>query len=149
MAIHYTPPQEAPKLKPGTYPVTIVSAIEKTSKAGNPMVEIQVQPDGYTLKIKCFLVFSESASWRAAEIRRAFGFDDPIEEPVSFEASEMIGATALATLDFEESGKYLEVSEWHKPAPAQRKPVTPQRQAAPARPKRPLDPDLDGDDVPF
>lgn len=147
MAIHYTPPQEAPKPEPGTYPVTIVSAIEKTSKAGNPMVEIQVQPEGYALKIKCFLVFSESASWRAAEIRRAFGFEDPIDEPISFEAGEMIGATALATLGFEESGKYLEVSDWHKPEPAQRPPAPTHR--PPPRKGSQRDPNLDGDDVPF
>ena len=48
--------EEQSRLEAGDYRVAIVAAEEATSKSGNPMIVVTVQPNGSNIKIKSYIV---------------------------------------------------------------------------------------------
>jgi hypothetical protein len=60
----------------GEYDATIVSAVEKSSKSGNPMMEVAVRvyvPGGQTVEILDWLM--EAMSWKIQHLSKAIGHD--------------------------------------------------------------------------
>lgn len=81
-------------LPEGDYPFVVDDAGEKESKAGNPMIELQllVYPDPTKPGVRVFdqLVFVESAYWKIDSFRTCTGEKLVEGQKVSFEADDCI-----------------------------------------------------------
>ena len=85
----------------------IVSAESKTSKSGNPMIEIKVRPSGCKFSVTTWLVKNDSFNRNATQFFDAF----PEIGDGNFNFIEWIGAEGAA--DFGEDDKgYLKVKWW-------------------------------------
>ena len=85
----------------------IVSAECKTSKSGNPMIEIKVRPSGCKFSVTTWLVKNDSFNRNATQFFDAF----PEIGDGNFNFIEWIGAEGAA--DFGEDDKgYLKVKWW-------------------------------------
>lgn len=84
---------------PGTYDIKVVSATEKTSKAGNEMIVLECQivlPGGRKgPEVSEFLVFTDKASWKVDQVRAACGMAVVPGEEIDVEPKHFEGAKAV------------------------------------------------------
>ena len=85
----------------------IVSAESKTSKSGNPMIEIKVRPSGCKFSVTTWLVKNDSFNRNATQFFDAF----PEIGDGNFNFIEWIGAEGAADFGEDEKG-YLKVKWW-------------------------------------
>jgi len=87
---------------PGTYDIEVVSATEKTSKAGNDMIvlDCQIQLPGGRRgpDVSEFLVFTDKASWKVDQVRAACGMAVVPGEKIDVEPKHFEGATAVVEI---------------------------------------------------
>lgn len=95
--------EERPRLSPGDYRVEIVSAEEKESKAGNPMLVIGVRPNGSNITINHYIVKNDWFNRNMTEFFDSFNIDDG-----DFTLPTWIGAVGAARLKEDDKG-YLKV----------------------------------------
>ena len=91
----------------------IVSAEEKVSKAGKPMIEVGVRPSGCTFTVKTYLVSGEYFNRNATQLFGAF----PEIPEGSFNLIEWVGAVGAAMFDLDDRG-YLKVKYFIDPVKA-------------------------------
>ena len=95
--------EERPRLSPGDYRVEIVSAEEKESKAGNPMLVIGIRPNGSNITINHYIVKNEWFNRNMTDFFDSFNIDDG-----DFTLPTWIGAVGAARLKEDDKG-YLKV----------------------------------------
>lgn len=95
--------EERPRLSPGDYRVEIVSAEEKESKAGNPMLVIGIRPNGSNITINHYIVKNEWFNRNMTDFFDSFNIDDG-----DFTFPTWIGAVGAARLKEDDKG-YLKV----------------------------------------
>ena len=95
--------EERPRLSPGDYRVEIVSAEEKESKAGNPMLVIGIRPNGSNITINHYIVKNEYFNRNMTNFFDSFNIDDG-----DFTLPTWIGAVGAARLKEDDRG-YLKV----------------------------------------
>ena len=95
--------EERPRLTPGDYRVEIVSAEEKESKAGNPMLVIGIRPNGSNITINHYIVKNEWFNRNMTDFFDSFNIDDG-----DFTLPTWIGAVGAARLKEDDKG-YLKV----------------------------------------
>jgi len=96
--------EETPRLSPGDYRVAVVGVEEKTSKSGNEMIVISVQPSGSNIKIQQYIVKNEYFNRNMTSF-----FDSFNVEEGNFNFLTWIGAMGAAKLKEDENG-YLKVA---------------------------------------
>lgn len=96
--------EERPRLSPGDYRVTIVSAEERTSKAGNPMIVIGLRPNGGSIIINHYIVKNQYFNRNMTDFFDSFNIDEG-----DFCFPSWIGAVGAAKLKEDDQG-YLKVS---------------------------------------
>lgn len=120
----------------------IVSAEEKMSKAGKPMIEVGVRPSGCAFTVKSYLVSGEYFNRNATQLFDSF----PEIKDGDFTLLNWIGAEGAAMFDLDDRG-YLKVKYFLDPVKAASLPPfegdKPERQTVTS-----LD-DYDDDDLPF
>ena len=102
--------EEAPKLESGDYRVAIANVEESTSRAGNPMLIITVQPNGSNIKIKHYIVKNEYFNRNMTDFFDAF----PEIDEGDFNFLGWIGCVGAARLKEDDNG-YLKVAYFLKP----------------------------------
>jgi len=94
-------------VEPGTYKVEIVNAVEKLSKAGNPMIKlicrVEIGEGAKGPEVHEHLTFTEKAGWKIDQVREACGFAVVPGEEVDVQPEDFIGKTATVVLG-EEKG---------------------------------------------
>jgi hypothetical protein len=95
-------------VKPGTYAVEVVKAIEKESNAGNPMIRLEVQillgKDSLGPIIWDHLVFVPKASWKIDQFLASTGSAVIEGEETNIEADGLVGLKGVAVIG-EEPGE--------------------------------------------
>lgn len=137
---------ERPSNITGKMRCVIVGAEEKTSKAGNPMIEIKVRPSGCKFSVTTWLVKNEKFNRNATQFFDAF----PEIQDGDFNLLSWIGAEGAADFGEDEKG-YLKVKWWVDAVKAQSLPPfegeKPERQTITSlTDEEPYD---DDDDLPF
>ena len=104
------------------YPAKIVGAVEKTSKAENPMLELTVKvgDPGNTVEIRDYLVFTPNMMGNLTRFARSIGLPTPQSEGETFsiEVDDCLGRRAQVELRNSDrvnpkTGKpYLEITTW-------------------------------------
>lgn len=93
----------------GIYEIECIDAREKTSKGGNPMIEINWQIVGTNgdngPKFKDWLVMSEAVAWRIDAFLVAIGKHPGEGVEVELEADDLIGVSTRARLKQEKDAK--------------------------------------------
>ena len=128
--------------------MTVISGMETTSKAGNPMIELQVKVENGP-KIFDYLVFTKTAEWKIDALRAAFGETIVPGEQVEIAEDRWVGKSARAELEYEDGQdgkKYLRIAAW---LPAESQPGKPAGKVAAAKPAAVKTVDEDGDDILF
>lgn len=92
----------------GKYNLAIVSAEEKTSSNGNPMIKLKLEvlgpvvgeqfPEGTGPVVYDNLVFTQNAFWKIDQFRAACGEEVVEGEEIEIEADDLIGATLQGVL---------------------------------------------------
>jgi len=95
--------EERPRLSPGDYRMEIVKVVEKVSKAGNPMLEIELRPNGSSIIIRHYIVQNEFYNRNMTELFDSFNIDEG-----DFDFLTWPGATGAARLKEDDRG-YLKV----------------------------------------
>ena len=108
--------EERPRLAPGDYRVEIVSAEEKESKAGNPMLVIGIRPNGSNITINHYIVKNEWFNRNMTDFFDSFNIDDG-----DFTLPTWIGAVGAARLKEDDKG-YLKVQYFLSPERAEKLP---------------------------
>lgn len=98
---------ERPSNITGKMRCVIVGAEEKTSKAGNPMIEIKVRPSGCKFSVTTWLVKNEKFNRNATQFFDAF----PEITDGDFNLLSWVGAEGAADFGEDEKG-YLKVKWW-------------------------------------
>lgn len=137
--------EERARLTPGNYRVAITDVEETTSRNGNPMLVVTVQPNGSKIHIKHYLVKNEYFNRNLTELLDSFGLGE------NFDTLTWVGAVGAARLIEDDSG-YLKVRYFLSPEWAEKLPPwdgkQPERQEVSS-----LEDDIDGvpddDDLPF
>ena len=130
-------------VEPGTYKVEIVNAIEKLSKAGNPMIKlicrVEIGEGAKGPEVHEHLTFTEKAGWKIDQVREACGFAVVPGEEVDVQPEDFIGKTATVVLGEEEGAdpghRFNTLERWMSP-----KALAPAQIAKPAK---------ETDDIPF
>jgi hypothetical protein len=97
-------------LPPGEYPAMVESAEEKTSKAGNPMLVVELNVykiDGNTVTVKDYMITGGqySADWKIKNLCKSAG----IEVTGTLNASDLVGRGLRVKLGIKPAeGKYSE-----------------------------------------
>lgn len=139
-----TEPQ-APKITAGKHRIEIIGAETKIAKSGNEYFRLKLQvklqdgSDGGTIYDN--MVFSPKSAWKCDQIREALGFAVVPNEPVSVEAEDLLGKSAVVLVKFNDETGYHEVDRWVSPKEAV------EASAAPKAAK--VQVDADGDEIPF
>lgn len=99
----------APPIVPaGEYVVAFIDAEETTSQAGNPMIVANVEilrGEYKSRSLRDYLVFTDAAKWKLAQVLVAIGRDIPQEE-FELVPSDLIGKTCgITTIEDEYNGK--------------------------------------------
>lgn len=97
--------EEQSRLEAGDYRVAIVAAEEATSKSGNPMIVVTVQPNGSNIKIKSYIVKNQYFNRNMTQFFDAF----PQIEEGDFNLLGWVGCVGAARLKEDENG-YLKVA---------------------------------------
>ena len=129
-------------VEPGTYKVEIVSAVEKLSKAGNPMIKlicrVEIGEGAKGPEVHEHLTFTEKAGWKIDQVREACGFAVVPGEEVDVQPEDFIGKTATVVLGEEEGAdpghRFNTLERWVSP------------KAAAVAPKKV---EKESDDIPF
>lgn len=107
-------------ISPGTYPATVIKAEEKNSKAGNPMMVVELEvytPDGKSKFVKDYIVTGGEYpnDWRLKNLAKAVGLDDNGE----VNASDLQGKNTNVKIGFKPArGDFAEsndVKDYYKP----------------------------------
>lgn len=104
--------EEEQRLTAGDYRVEIVSAEEKTSKNGNPMIDIGIRPNNSGVTLHYYLVKNQYFNRNATRFFDAF----PQIKPGSFELLTWVGCTGAARI--EEDGDFMRVKYFIYPSQA-------------------------------
>lgn len=96
--------EESNRLEAGDYRVSIVEVEETTSKAGNPMLVVTVQPNGSTIKIKNYIVKNEYFNRNMTQFFDSFNITEG-----DFNLMTWPGAIGAARLKEDERG-FLKVA---------------------------------------
>lgn len=91
------------KLENGNYRVAITEIEQTTSKAGNPMLVITVQPNGTQMHIKHYIVKNDYFNANMTEFFESFGIDHNDHNILGW-----VGAIGAAKLVEDENG-YMKV----------------------------------------
>lgn len=99
----------APPIVPaGQYAVAFINAEETTSQAGNPMIvaEVEILRGEYKSRsLRDYLVFTDAAKWKIAQVLVAIGREIPQEE-FELTPADLIGRTCgVETVEEEYNGK--------------------------------------------
>lgn len=105
------------RLQPGAYRVEIVSAEEKVSKSGKPMIVVGVKPNGSGLVIRDFFVSGEYFNSKASRFFDAF----PQIGDGNFNFVEWVGCVGACQL--KQEGEYLAVHYYLTPQQAEKLPA--------------------------
>lgn len=113
-------------VEPGKYQLEVVSAVEKASQAGNPMIKLICKvllPNGDKgPEIHEHLVFTPKAAWKIDQFRAALGQAVVPGEEVTIEAEDFVGATAWALLGEEDGAdaghRFNKIERWMLPSEA-------------------------------
>ena len=100
--------EERSRLAPGDYRVAITDVGETTSRNGNPMLVVTVQPNGSEIHIKHYLVKNEYFNRNLTELLDSFGLGE------NFDTLTWVGAVGAARLVEDENG-YLKVRYFLSP----------------------------------
>ena len=111
----------------GPHPAKIVEAVERESKAGNPMIELRVKVGGLgcSAEIRDYLVFTANNIGALTQFAVAIGLPVPRHEGDSLciEADDCLGQRALVEIEHSNwvspktGNPYLEITKW-LPLPA-------------------------------
>lgn len=106
----------------GPYPAKIVEAVERESKAGNPMIELRVKVGGpgCSVEIRDYLVFTANNLGALTQFAAAIGLRVPTHEGESLciEADDCLGQRALVEIGNSDrvspktGNPYLEITKW-------------------------------------
>ena len=107
--------EERSRLAPGDYRVAITDVEETTSRNGNPMLVVTVQPNGSEIHIKHYLVKNEYFNRNLTELLDSFGLGE------NFDTLTWVGAVGAARLVEDENG-YLKVRYFLSPERAEKLP---------------------------
>lgn len=107
--------EERARLTPGDYRVAITDVEETTSRNGNPMLVVTVQPNGSEIHIKHYLVKNEYFNRNLTELLDSFGLGE------NFDTLTWVGAVGAARLVEDENG-YLKVRYFLSPERAEKLP---------------------------
>lgn len=137
--------EERAHLTPGDYRVAITEVEETTSRSGNPMLVVTVQPNGSKIHIKHYLVKNEYFNRNLTELLDSFGLGE------NFDTLTWVGAVGAARLIEDDNG-YLKVRYFLSPERAKKLPPwdgkQPERQEVTSL-EDGIDGVLDDDDLPF
>ena len=107
--------EERSRIAPGDYRVAITEVEETTSRNGNPMLVVTVQPNGSEIHIKHYLVKNEYFNRNLSELLDSFGLGE------NFDTLTWVGAVGAARLIEDENG-YLKVRYFLSPERAEKLP---------------------------
>lgn len=107
--------EERSRLTPGDYRVAITDVEETTSRNGNPMLVVTVQPNGSEIHIKHYLVKNEYFNRNLTDLLDSFGLGE------NFDTLTWVGAVGAAKLVEDENG-YLKVRYFLSPERAEKLP---------------------------
>lgn len=79
-------------LTPGEYPFEVIDANEKTSKAGNEMIELQLRVDDRA-RVYDNLVFTEGAWWKINQFLESIGEHPGEGKQIDVDVDTLIGMT--------------------------------------------------------
>lgn len=79
------------RLAAGVYHADVVAAVEKTSKGGNPMVEVTLQVEGSAAQIREYLVMASNMEWKLEQYLASTGVKFKEGEAVEFNPQGLIG----------------------------------------------------------
>jgi hypothetical protein len=106
----------------GPYPAKIVEAVERESKAGNPMIELRVKVGGAgcSAEIRDYLVFTANNLGALTQFAVVIGLRVPTHEGESLriEADDCLGQRALVEIGNSDrvspktGNPYLEITKW-------------------------------------
>ena len=137
--------EERARLTPGDYRVAITEVEETTSRSGNPMLVVTVQPNGSEIHIKHYLVKNEYFNRNLTELLDSFVLGE------NFDTITWVGAVGAARLIEDDNG-YLKVRYFLSPERAEKLPPwdgkQPERQEVTSL-EDGIDGVLDDDDLPF
>ena len=136
--------EERSRLTPGDYRVAITDVEETTSRNGNPMLVVTVQPNGSEIHIKHYLVKNEYFNRNLTDLLDSFGLGE------NFDTLTWVGAVGAARLVEDENG-YLKVRYFLTPERAEKLPPWQGREPEPQEVSSLGDgfEALDEDDLPF
>ena len=100
--------EERSRLVPGDYRVAITDVEEPTSRNGNRMLVVTVQPNGSEIHIKHYLVKNEYFNRNLTELLDSFALGE------NFDTLTWVGAVGAARLVEDENG-YLKVRYFLSP----------------------------------
>lgn len=103
------------RLTPGDYRVAITDVEETTSRNGNPMLVVTVQPNGSEIHINHYLVKNEYFNRNLTDLLDSFGLGE------NFDTLTWVGAVGAAKLVEDENG-YLKVRYFLSPERAEKLP---------------------------
>ena len=157
-------------LRPGHYKVEITDAIEKQSKAGNEMMELDllvIEPRAfYGSTMRDYIVNSEKMRWKVNQVIAAIGMAVDEGDSGDLEPKHIVGKTAIVRVELEANPKGKDPDKlWPRPKnylwgdradEVDLGPDAPDQPAAPAKVVAPVTntskdaaPELADDDIPF
>lgn len=92
---------------PGYYPAKIVSAEEKYSKSGKPMLQLKLEVDAggaRTVDVNEYLLLDSTAPWKVEQYLAAIGYQFSAGQDVSISANTFLGGR-LYILTYNEPGQ--------------------------------------------
>lgn len=95
--------EETPVLADGDYRVEIISAEERVSQAGNPMIVLSVRPNGSNIKISHYIVKNQWFNKNATQLFDSFNI-----ECGDFNLMTWVGAVGAAHIVKDDSG-YMKI----------------------------------------
>jgi hypothetical protein len=127
-----TEPKPVYFVEPGKYKLEVVSAVEKLSQAGNPMIKVickVILANGDKgPEIHEHLTFTPKAAWKIDQFRAACGQAVVPGEEVTIEAEDLVGVSAWALLGEEEGTdnghRFNKIERWMLPTESAPKPKT-------------------------
>ena len=127
-----TEPKPVYFVEPGKYKLEVVSAVEKLSQAGNPMIKLickVILANGDKgPEIHEHLTFTPKAAWKIDQFRAACGQAVVPGEEVTIEAEDLVGVSAWALLGEEEGTdnghRFNKIERWMLPTESAPKPKT-------------------------
>ena len=78
-------------LQAGVYHADVVTAVEKTSKSGNAMVEVTLQLEGSQVQLKEYLVMASNMEWKLEQYLASTGVKFKEGEALQFDPKGLVG----------------------------------------------------------